>query len=447
MRQAVADLVDNSVSAEASLVQVKVHFEGATSWICIADNGRGMHEDELIEAFRYGSERDYEQAELGRFGFGLKTASTSQCRKVTVVSRRDVPGAPLLAYQLDVDHITKVNRWEIFPLSSHEIPEFAVSVLGEGSGTVVLWEDLDRVLEYQDPFGRWAEQQLLKVTDDIAEHLALVFHRFLAGEVKGKNLRITVNERNILPFDPFCRAESNTTFLEEENLEVHSPEGNGIVRIRPYILPSQDGFSSHNAWKGAAGPEGWNRQQGFYIYRADRVIQSGGWCRLRAVDEHTKLARVSVEFFRELDSAFGLNVAKASVTLPVELRTELKSRVSQWASLADAAYRKKGRPSPRVAVPSARGASSIAPSAKKPAPIDPPAVPLRDGSRISVVQTQVAVSSAPAAPTPAPTPTHTQSLRSALEQAADQIGEGRALVRIMESLRSTSPEVAHELGW
>ncbi|MBK3625356.1 ATP-binding protein [Streptomyces sp. MBT49] len=447
LRHAVADIVDNSISAGATVVDITVHFAGRGSWIRISDNGRGMNAEELTEAFRYGSDREYSKTELGRFGFGLKAASTSQCRKVTVISRADTSGAALEGRELDVDHIAEVDNWEIFELAPDELPEGARSVLGDGPGTVVLWEDLDRVLQYQDPFGGWAKRQLIACAEDIDQHLAMVFHRFLAGEVAdGELLRITVNGSRVEPWDPFCRAESGTSPLQEEDLEVRSRGGNGIVRLRPFVLPNQDGFSSSAAWKRASGPKNWNRQQGFYVYRADRMIQAGGWCRLRAVEEHTKLARVSLEFFPELDSAFGVNVAKASVTLPEELRVALGPLVSTWCGVANTAYRLKRRPTsstptrPRSSsTPTGRHISQTNPSQDAPDRVRGDAQPKGAAS-------PALASGAPAATSQIVDPP-ASSARQALEAAAAQVGEDSALARIVTALRTMSPEVARDLGW
>ncbi|WP_437099042.1 ATP-binding protein [Streptomyces sp. enrichment culture] len=450
LRHAVADIVDNSVSAGATTVDITVHFDGTGSWIRISDNGWGMNANELTEAFRYGSDREYTSTELGRFGFGLKSASTSQCRRVTVVSRADTPGATLEARQLDLDHIDRVDSWEIFGLAPDELPEPVRSALGEASGTVVLWEDLDRILQYQNPFGGWAKRLLIACAEDIDEHLGMVFHRFIAGEVAGRDpLQITVNGAFVKAWDPFCRSEANTTALQEEDLEVRSRHGNGIVHLSPYVLPHQNLFSSSTARKQASGPKGWNRQQGFYIYRANRLIQSGGWCRLRTVDEHVKLARVSLEFFPDLDNAFGVNVAKGSVTLPEELRDALSSRVPTWSKVANTAYRQKQLP------------KSVPPSRSRPTPTAPtPQAPAQDPARgLSDPDRKGTPSIRPVPPSPAlaspQVPASTSEVpgttalhaRQALEAAAAQTGETEALTRIASTLRSMFPEVARDLGW
>lgn len=313
---AVADLVDNSLAAGASRVDVTLQFDGSESWIRVADDGKGMDAATLLEAMRYGSQRDYATDDLGKFGFGLKTASTSQCRRVTVASRRSQQYARMEVRCLDLGHIERTNEWEVLVLDGADRPTQVTEPLRAHTGTVVLWQNLDRILEYKDPWGEWARRKLLSLAEEIDLHLGMVFHRFLAGEVAGRRLRITVNSSKVEPWDPCCRQEPRTEELPAKDLVVAGDAGVGIVRVHPHVLPRQTEFSSDAAWRRASGPANWNRQQGFYVYRAHRLIQSGGWNRLRTADEHTKMARVSLDFFPDLDAAFEINIAKARVSFP-----------------------------------------------------------------------------------------------------------------------------------
>lgn len=431
--RAVADIVDNSIAARASRVDIKLRFEGPDSWVRISDNGEGMDAATLVEAMRYGSERDYDTDDLGKFGFGLKTASTSQCRRLTVASRRAEKHRRYEVRCLDLQHIEETNRWEVLVLEGSDRPEHLLEPLRDGPGTVVLWEDLDRVLDYKDPFGQWAKRRMLELAAEIDEHLSMVFHRFLAGEVKGQKLAITVNGSKVRAWDPYCRTEPKTTEMPAKDLQVTGVDGLGIVRVRPFVLPQQTEFSDEAAWRRASGPAKWNRQQGLYIYRANRLIQAGGgWNRIRTLDEHTKLARVAVDFFPELDSSFGINIAKAFVQLPDDLRSQLEPIVTQVAREADRRYRTGGR------------------RARPLRPTPPPASPSVATERDSGGATQNAPST-PEAGWPGgkgPKPAAAQGrARRAMEEAADVVGEVDALTRIVEELVGRHPEVARDLGW
>lgn len=425
--RAIADLVDNSVEAGATKVDVTIEFDGADSWIRVADNGMGMDATTLQEAMRYGSEREYGSDDLGKFGFGLKTASTSQCRRVTVAARKAKQNARFEVRCLDVEHIEETNEWEILVLEGAERPEQVTEPLVEHTGTVVLWENLDRILEYKDPWGEWARKKLLALAEEVDLHLGMVFHRFLGGEVQGHKLTITVNGSKVAPWDPFCRDEPKTEDFPAKDLRVAGDAGVGFVRVCSYVLPPQKEFSSDAAWRRASGPAQWNRQQGFYIYRAHRMIQSGGWNRMRAPDEHTKLARMSLDFFPELDAVFGINIAKAYVNLPQDLREQLAPLVSQATRAADQRYRAE-RPrgtGGSASVPSRRGrrGRSQGDPAMGSGPFD------EYGNRGGVGRT------------PGIGP------REAIEEVAETVGESAALRKIVGGLRARHPEVAHDLGW
>lgn len=340
---AVADLIDNSIEAKANTVRVSVEWEGASSYVLIADNGEGMRPEQLQEAMRFGSERDYDDADLGKFGLGLKTASLSQCLRLTVATRWNPNRADIIAYRWDVEHIEATNRWEVLSLKAADLPTQAQLHLKETPGTVVIWERLDRLLGYKHPEGEHARKQLNAMTRELEEHAAMVFHRFLSGQVRGKRLAIYVNDNKVEPWDPFARKEANSKRLESRAFRVEGLKGKGDVVVEPYVLPPQSQFSSSEAFNRASGPRKWNAQQGFYIYRADRLIQSGGWCGLRATDEHKKLSRIAVSFSPKLDDEFKINVPKMRVLLPAAIRDDIEKFTAPAVKMADEIYR-KGKP-------------------------------------------------------------------------------------------------------
>jgi hypothetical protein len=337
--QAVADIVDNSVEAKATVVAIDVEFDGDNSWLRIADNGKGMRPEELREAMRYGAERDYEEDDLGKFGLGLKTASMSQCQCLSVASRWNPERADITAYSWDLKHIERTNRWEILTADKEFTP--LRMPLKETTGTVVLWQRLDRILGYKLPYGEMSRKRLGQMCREIEIHLGMVFHKFLTGEMRKRRLKILVNGNEVRPWDPFCRDESKTKALQQVRFQVEEDGIKGEVIFDPFILPPQDDFSTPDAFRTASGPANWNQQQGFYIYRAGRMIQSGGWSNLRAPDEHTKLARIAVSFTPELDEAFKINVAKMRVQLPASIREDVKQAVTTVTKIARDVYDRK----------------------------------------------------------------------------------------------------------
>ena len=339
--QAVADVVDNSIEAHATLVAIDVEFDGDDSWVRITDNGRGMSPEQLREAMRYGAERNYGEKDLGKFGLGLKTASMSQCQCLSVASRRSQDRADITGYSWDLDHIERTNRWEILPIAKDGFAARIRAPLLDSAGTVVLWKRLDRILGYEHPYGEFARKRLLQMCREIEQHLGMVFHKFLTGEARPKKLKILLNGNEVKAWDPFCISEKKTKQIKSVTIPVEYNGINGKIFVEPYILPHQDDFSSPEAFRSASGPGSWNQQQGFYIYRAGRMIQSGGWSSLRAPDEHTKLARVAVSFSPALDEAFKINVAKMRVQMPSIIRDEIRELTASVTKQAREVYDRK----------------------------------------------------------------------------------------------------------
>lgn len=348
---AIADIVDNSIEAGATLIAIDVEFDGDDSWVRITDNGNGMEPSELREAMRYGAEREYDDEDLGKFGLGLKTASLSQCQRLSVACRTNPDRANITAYCWDMAHIEKTNRWEILPLERTGLGPAIHNPLKESTGTVVLWQKLDRILGFKHPYGEFARKKLLSMCRDAEEHLAMVFHRFLSGEVPRRKLKILLNGNEIKPWDPYSRDEPKIKVLTPVVLKLEHEGISGSIKLEPFVLPNQKNYSSPEAFKKASGPAKWNRQQGFYIYRAGRMIQSGGWCRLRTSDEHTKLARVALSYLPTLDDAFKINVAKMQVQLPSNIRDEIEKAIDPVIRIARKTYDKEAPAPAHVTTP------------------------------------------------------------------------------------------------
>ena len=397
---AVADLVDNSISAGAARIDVHLEFDGADSRLFVIDDGRGMTANGLTEAFRFGSRREYARNELGRYGLGLKTASLSQCRAVTVSSRSSTAHRRISTRTLDLDLIERFDDWLVVDPGPTAAVRRAHGWLAESPGSVVIWERLDRVLPDRRPEGGWARRRIEALSRQTTDHLAMVFHRYLEG-IGDRQVVLTVNGEKVHPWDPFAGSEPATAELPRQRFELSLGPVAGRVDLRRFILPSRERFSSPEEFERLSGPQKWNRQQGLYIYRADRLVQWGGWAGIRAIDEHTKLARASIDFSTELDEAFTINVAKRRVSLPAELRSMLERPVTEACQRADEAYR-------------------LAP--RRPA----------------------AGRSAQAAPAESAALSPAAGL--ALRSAAAVAGEYPALRRILAALREQSPDTAAQLG-
>jgi Histidine kinase-, DNA gyrase B-, and HSP90-like ATPase len=339
---AVADIVDNSVMAGATHVDITIEFGGEDSYVRISDDGDGMTGNALIEALRYGSRRSYGRSDLGRYGLGLKTASMSQCRSVSVLSCRRAAPENINSGMLDLDLINEWDEWLIFEPPTAAVVEKSKERLASEPGTVVIWRKLDRVLPEKRPDGGWARRRLNSLSTKTAEHLGIVFHRYLEGSA-GNGLVITVNGDKVEPWNPFAPTEATTNELPLQRFELAVGDASGIVTLQRFVLPARDEFSLAEEFERYSGPLNWNRQQGIYFYRAGRLVQWGGWNGIRGIDEHTKLARASLEFDTDLDSVFNINVAKMRVTLPPQIRQMLERPINELCGYADARYRNASR--------------------------------------------------------------------------------------------------------
>lgn len=397
---AVADLVDNSITAGATQVDILVEFDAEHSRVLVADNGRGMTVNGLTEAMRFGSRRAYGRGDLGRYGLGLKTASLSQGRSLTVLTRKEGVRRPILTRQLDLDLVIEFDDWLIVEPERTDVIDNARKLLEDGCGTVVVWEKLDRVVPSRNAAGGWARRRFETIADKAAQHLSMVFHRFLADEAKTGPVAITVNGKKLQPWDPFARSERLTKELAEEVFEIQHGDTTGSVTLRRYVLPGRDHFSTHAEFERHSGPLKWNRQQGLYIYRADRLVQWGGWFGIRGIDEHTKLARASVDFDTDLDSAFNINVAKMRVSIPAQLRQMIERPINEMCSIADEVYRKS---------------AGSKPSGEKP-----------KGGNDQL--------------------TEASEIGLALQAAALEAGEYKAFKKVATALRRTDPDIAAALG-
>lgn len=236
---AIADLIDNSISADATDIQIFCDMSRSVPVLVIADNGRGMTETEVIAAMHHGAtdpRKEGAPKDLGRFGLGLKTASFSQCRRLTVVST--VKGQRAGA-EWNLARIEEDDDWFITVLDPDEVtaqPFF--ETLGE-TGTLVIWRDLDRLFE--DGAGQKRDEIVNEKLAVVERHLSLVFHRFLAGEVKGRRkLTVRINGHPVTAFDPFCRKNEATQMLREEKVWI----GDVAVVMQPYILPHHSRLSA-----------------------------------------------------------------------------------------------------------------------------------------------------------------------------------------------------------
>ncbi|GAB1597001.1 ATP-binding protein [Lysobacter claricitrinus] len=330
---AISDIIDNSITAEARHIQIITDACADQPLIAVVDDGKGMTEDELIAAMRPGSRNPLatrDAPDLGRFGLGLKSASFSQCRRLTVVSRKY---GKTSAAVWDLDDVAARNEWAVeLPNDLAGIPH--VNRLGP-VGTLVLWQKLDRLT------GGIADNPVKRaevINHRVAEterHLRLVFHRFMDD---AKPLRILLNGRLLRPLDPFGRTNPATIPDPEEKL----PLTGGNLEIQSFTLPHHKQMSTVD-WEDIAGPEGHLKSQGFYLYRGRRLILHGTWFGLCRQSELTKLSRVRIDIPNSMDADWKIDVKKSSAQLPPVVRDRLKKVIERIQDGSKRTYRKRGQ--------------------------------------------------------------------------------------------------------
>jgi len=326
---ALADIVDNSVDAEATEIHIKIEMDGDGVFISVADNGCGMDEETLLRGMQYGGKGADNPKRLGKFGLGLKTASTAFCRKLSVVTRDSVD-SKILKATWDLDHVVSVGEWELLLGGT---TKFELDILEEtapdSSGTLVTWDDIDRVLkDYVDPTGRPARDSLERKVNEFRDHAAMTFQRFLDPEDKrAPNIRMTLNGEDIIAWDPFCLdemvGETGTELVAEGKLTVVSNGEKYYPTLNAYIIPHRSDYSSKEASKKAKIS---NERQGFYIYRENRLIYHGGYLGMRAKEPHHSLLRVDYSFDHLLDDALRVDIMKSEIQLDEELYNHIKTK-------------------------------------------------------------------------------------------------------------------------
>lgn len=329
---AIADIVDNSITAGATTVDIVVDpLDAAYVWIL--DDGSGMDAAEARDALRLAGSRTQDRAssDLGRFGLGLKTASLSQARTLSVVTRK---GGLTTGLQWDLDHVARSGTWAINVLDVSDVaplPGFD-EFSSHAAGTLVVWQSPDYLLAgAADPAALVAER-----LESLREHLGFTFQRFLGA--RANRLTLTVNGKPVEPLDPFLEGKPRTQVSPEERISIGSDQ----VIVQAYTLPHPSAFTAADRRRPDLGTK-MRELQGFYVYRNDRLISRGGWFGLHKIDELTKQSRVRVEVPNSLDHLWQLDIKKSRVEPPQAFRTRFRQIIDQVTGTSRRVHRFRGR--------------------------------------------------------------------------------------------------------
>lgn len=312
---AIADILDNSISANAKTIDIKLKFESEEPIIQIVDDGHGMNESELIEAMRLGSKNpldNREEKDLGRFGLGLKSSSFSQCKVLTVISKKD---EILSGFEWDLDVVKTSNDFSLRQLNTEKLNKFIknTSIEGSQSGTVIQWANFDRI--------KVSSNNLFDEISDLMnraiDHISLIFHRYIDN-----GLRISVNNEKVLAKDPFLKKHPATQELQEKKVKI---EGK-TVYLHPYVLPHFSNMSNNDKIKAGKTEERY-KSQGLYIYRNKRLIVWGEYLGLSNKSEFGKNSRILVDIPNSLDYLWEIDVKKSRAKVPSKIKRNLISAI------------------------------------------------------------------------------------------------------------------------
>lgn len=329
LQTAIADIIDNSISAGANNVWIQYEWDGEKSWVTITDDGDGMDRDGLIEAMTPGSKDpkdDREEHDLGRFGLGLKTSSFSQCKALTVLTRKE--NHSIIKRHWDLDFVNETGKWNLLDYLSNS--KFQEPLEKLAHGTTVLWEKLDRLVGNANIHNEAARYAFLEEFEKVEDHLSLVFHRYM----ERKKLTIWMNGNKLEPWDPFMKESVGGQLIANENLD------NNQVVVKCYVLPHISKLNPEERKK--AKTNEWYRLQGFYIYRSSRLLLFGDWLGLFSKNEHFKNARILIDIPNRLDHDWKIDIKKATATPSIAVRKDLIRLGKMTRKAAGSVHRFRG---------------------------------------------------------------------------------------------------------
>lgn len=335
---AIADLVDNSITAKATTVEITGDpLDGR--YVSILDDGHGMSPAESRKALRLAGTSTASRSEndLGRFGLGLKTASLSQGRRLTLASKS---AGGITVIQWDLDYVERHGDWRIRVLTPEDIAHIpaAAKLNAQETGTLVIWESLDYLIgEAAKP-----DAVMAKHLGTLREHLGLVFHQFLDNRYVG-GLELLVNSSRVTPLDPFLISNSRT---QRSAVDTFSLAGE-TIEMQSYVLPHSSALSEKELRRKDLS-FAMESKQGFYVYRAHRLIDWGNWYGITKQSQLKKQTRVRVDFPNSLDHLWQLDIRKSRIQPPREFIDYYKMLVLNETKKSERIHTYRGRKSPRT---------------------------------------------------------------------------------------------------
>lgn len=333
LETAIADIIDNSISAGAKNIWVDYEWKGELSTISIIDDGHGMDNGELINAMRPGSKNPLdlrEERDLGRFGLGLKTASFSQCRKFSVISK-NING-DTSCWCWDLEYVNQVMSWTLVNYSPEE--SIFQKINQSEKGTAVIWWDIDRLTEGTQSENTESMDKFMKAMDKVKKHLSMVFHRFIS-----EGLKIHFKEREVEPWDPFMIGVNGL----QSKADVYM--NNRKIMIKGFVLPHRSKLTTEQYNYGKGPKDSWTAHQGFYVYRNKRLLVAGDWLGIGNFKKevHYDLCRIMVDLPNDCDIEWQIDIKKSLARPPLKYREQILSVAKDVRAQAVEVYRHKGK--------------------------------------------------------------------------------------------------------
>lgn len=336
LNSAISDIIDNSVTANSKNIFLEMDVVEENVVLVIKDDGYGMNNSTLINSMRIGCKdpsdiRD--EFDLGRFGSGMKMASFSQARKLTVISKSE--NSNIQSATWDLDLVEETNAWKLIKHTKEETAELCskFNISFGTSGTAVIWENISKYSGYPVP-----ELQAILGQDlaSIKSYVRLHFHKFMEGK---RAINFYFNFQKLDQFDPFLRSRNG--YQEGPSQKFRVKKG-GTIEIRVHILPHESKLTTTDL-DDLGGADQITATQGLYVYRANRLIISGGWFGLTRLSQLGKLARVEVNVPTSLDDEWSTDVKKSSLEIPHKVKVKLKQLIREPIKRSQKTYRYRGR--------------------------------------------------------------------------------------------------------
>ena len=329
---AIADIIDNSITAGAKNIWIDYTWKGSNTTFSILDDGIGMNNEQLIQAMRPGSKNPLDirkEDDLGRFGLGLKTASFSQSRKFTVISKAAQYNPTFWSW--DLDFINQEKSWKLIryvPNESHWLEK----IESVNTGTCVIWWDLDRLTKGTSEESEDAKSKFFEIMDSVKSHLSMVFHKYM-----DEGIKIFFRDRQIESWDPFMIGIDGLQTKPETRLE------GGSIRIKGFVLPHRSKLSAEQYNDGKGPKDSWSGHQGFYVYRNRRLLVAGDWLGLFKRDVHYDLCRIRIDLPNSFDEDWQIDIKKSIARPPSIYHEQILALAKEVRNQAVEVYRHKGK--------------------------------------------------------------------------------------------------------